>query len=300
MSSLRVKKYKSLPLRLPAAKLPFLIFSKNGVELPPVFVSSRRINERTMNERPLILVSNDDGYQAKGINSLVGVLREFGDVVVVAPHAGRSGKGCAITSEIPIKVTEIKSEPGLRIYSCTGTPSDCVKVACHAFVPRVPDLIVGGINHGDNSAVNAHYSGTMGVVLEGCMKGIPSVAFSLCSHDADADFTPTFPVIRRVVELVLSKGLPKGSCLNVNFPDSQQYAGVKVCRQARGNWVNEWAAHEHPRGGEWWWLTGDFVVAEDDICADRVALDNNYVAITPTTIDFTDYRLLADMQQWKF
>jgi 5'-nucleotidase len=130
------------------------------------------------------------------------------------------------------------------------------------------------------------------------MKGIPSIAFSLCSHDADADFTPTYDVIRKIVSAVLERGLPVGSCLNVNFPDTPTYAGVKVCRQAAGNWVNEWAAHDHPRGGEWWWLTGEFVVGDDDPSADRVALDNNYVTITPTRIDLTDYSLLEDMKQW--
>ncbi|MBO7281540.1 MAG: 5'/3'-nucleotidase SurE [Bacteroidaceae bacterium] len=249
-------------------------------------------------ERPLILVSNDDGYSAKGINVLMRVLMEFGDVVVVAPHTGRSGKGCSITSEVPINVWRVSEEPGLTVYACTGTPCDCVKVACHAIVPRRPSLIVGGINHGDNSAVNAHYSGTMGVVIEGCMKGIPSIAFSLCSHDADADFSPTVPYIRSVVEQVLRRGLPSGSCLNVNFPDSKEYAGVKICRQALGEWVNEWEAHEHPRGGRWYWLTGNFDCNESDIDADRVALDNNFVAITPTRIDFTDYRLLDEMKNW--
>ncbi len=249
-------------------------------------------------DRPLILVSNDDGYKAKGINCLVQVLKEFGEVVVVAPHTGRSGKGCAITSEIPIKVWKVNEEDEVQVYACTGTPSDCVKLACHSVVSRRPALVVGGINHGDNSAVNAHYSGTMGVVLEGCMKGIPSIAFSLCSHDDDADFSPTYPYIRKIVAEVLSRGLPLGSCLNVNFPDSPSYAGVKVCRQASGEWVNEWAAHNHPRGGEWWWLTGDFVINDTDDGADRVALSKNYVAITPTKIDFTDYSLLADMQGW--
>ena len=248
-----------------------------------------------MEERPLILVSNDDGYKAKGINSLVGVLKEFGDVIVVAPHTGRSGKGCAITSETPIKVWEVPSQPGVKMYACTGTPSDCIKLACHSVVPRTPSLIVGGINHGDNSAVNAHYSGTMGVVIEGCMKNIPSIAFSLCSHDEDADFSPTFPYIRKIVAEVLRRGLPLGSCLNVNFPDAPQYAGIKACRQASGAWVNEWESHNHPRGGEWWWLTGDFVLQESDERADRVALSNNYVTITPTKIDFTDYSLLDEI-----
>lgn len=263
-----------------------------------IFASTNGYKTYMMIDRPLILVSNDDGYKAKGVNSLAKVLMEFGDVVVVAPHTGRSGKGCAITSEVPVKVEKVHSEPGLEIYSCTGTPCDCVKLACHAVVSRPPTLVVGGINHGDNSSVNAHYSGTMGVVLEGCMKGIPSVAFSLCSHDPDADFTPTYDVIRKVVSAVLEHGLPKGSCLNVNFPDSPSYSGVRICRQAVGSWVNEWEAHRHPRGGEWWWLTGEYVVEEDDEAADRVALDNNFVAITPTKIDFTDYTLLESMKGW--
>lgn len=251
-----------------------------------------------MSNRPLILVSNDDGYKAKGINSLLEVLKEFGDVIAVAPHTGRSGKGCSITSEVPIKVWKVREEDGLQVYACTGTPCDCVKVACHAITPRTPSLVVGGINHGDNSAVNAHYSGTMGVVLEGCMKGIPSIAFSHCSHSEDADFAPTLPYIRRIVSEVLKRGLPTGSCLNVNFPDSPSYAGVKVCRQAMGTWVNEWESHRHPRGGEWWWLTGEFERHDSDEDADRIALDNNYVTITPTKIDFTDYTLLGDMQGW--
>jgi 5'-nucleotidase len=140
----------------------------------------------------------------------------------------------------------------------------------------------------------------MGVVLEGCMKGIPSIAFSLCSHDADADFTPTYDVIRKIVTKVLEKGLPKGSCLNVNFPDSPSYAGVKVCRQAMGRWVNEWEVKDDPRGsnGKWLFLTGEFVVDDTDPEADRVALDNNYVTITPISIDMTDYKLLAEMKQW--
>jgi 5'-nucleotidase len=226
------------------------------------------------------------------------MVRKYGDVFVVAPDGGRSGAALSITSKDPVTVKLIKEEEGLTVYSCSGTPCDCVKMAFEKLLPRRPDLVLGGINHGDNSAVNVHYSGTMGVVLEGCMKGIPSVAFSLCSHDADADFTPTYGVIRKVVAAVLERGLPHGSCLNVNFPDSPSYAGVKVCRQAMGRWVNEWEAHDHPRGGKWWWLTGEFEVDDDCLSADRVALDNNYVAITPTKIDMTDYSLLDEMKQW--
>ena len=248
--------------------------------------------------KPLILVSNDDGYRAKGINELIGVLKEFGDVVAVAPHTGRSGKGCAITSETPVKYWVVRNEPGLQIYACTGTPCDCVKIAFDSVLERRPALVVGGINHGDNSAVNAHYSGTMGVVFEGCMKGVPSVAFSLCSHAEDADFSASLPYIRKIVSEVLDKGLPTGSCLNVNFPDAPSYAGVRVCHQANGSWQNEWAAHTHPNGGKWYWLTGSFVVSDTDAFADRVALNENYVAITPLKIDLTDYELLREMRGW--
>lgn len=251
-----------------------------------------------MTERPLILISNDDGYSAKGIGVLMNVLTEFGEVVVVAPHTGRSGKGCAITSENPIKYWEVKNTPQLKVYACTGTPVDCVKLAFHTILERRPALVVGGINHGDNSAVNAHYSGTMGIVFEGCMKEIPSIAFSLCSHDAGADFTPTIPYIRKIVSEVLQRGLPVGSCLNVNFPDSSSYAGVKVCRQANGQWINEWGAHNHPNGGQWYWLTGSFECKDTAADADRVALDNNYATITPTRIDVTDYSLLESMKEW--
>ncbi len=250
------------------------------------------------NERPLILVSNDDGYKAKGINELMHLLTEFGDVVVVAPHTGRSGKGCAITSELPVKVWKVNEEPHLQVFACTGTPCDCVKIAFDSILERRPSLVVGGINHGDNSAVNAHYSGTMGVVIEGCMKEVPSVAFSLCSHDADADFSHTLPVIRKIVGEVMSRSLPIGSCLNVNFPDTKSYAGIKVCRQANGCWVNEWEGCKDPKGNQWYWLTGSFECKDNDKDCDRVALDNNYVTITPTRIDFTDYSLLEDMKNW--
>ena len=250
-------------------------------------------------KRPLILVSNDDGYRAKGINSLVKVLAEFGDVIAMAPHTGRSGKGCAITSEQPIMFTPVSQEEGIEIYSCTGTPADCVKLAFNALLTRTPDLVIGGINHGDNSAVNAHYSGTMGVVLEGCMKGIPSVAFSLCSHDADADFNPMLPYVRRIAEQVLANGLPKGTCLNVNVPKTQDLKGVRICRQTDASWGGEWARGQHPKGGEYFWLTGKFTNNEPGVEeSDRWALEHGYVAITPIQIDMTAYHLINELKNW--
>lgn len=140
----------------------------------------------------------------------------------------------------PVHYQLVKREVGLTVYKCTGTPTDCIKLALGSVLDRKPDLIVGGINHGDNSAINVHYSGTMGVVIEGCLKGIPSIGFSLCNHRPDADFEPSGPYIRKIAAMILEKGLPPLTCLNVNFPDTPNLKGVKVCEQAKGCWVNEW------------------------------------------------------------
>ena len=241
-------------------------------------------------KRPLILISNDDGYEAKGINELVGMVRDMGDVIVCAPDGPRSGQACAFSATIPLTLTLRKQETGVQVWSCNGTPVDCVKMALANICDRKPDLVIGGINHGDNASVNTHYSGTMGVTLEGCMKYIPSVAFSLCDYRSDADFRPLAPYIRKITQQVLNEGLPIGVCLNVNFPLAEQFKGVKVCRMSRGSWYNETSQFHHPRGYDYWWMVGHYHNDEPEATdTDRWALDNGYVAITPTRTDVTDY-----------
>lgn len=253
------------------------------------------------NMRPLLLLSNDDGVNAKGINELIRTLRPMADLIVVAPDGPRSGFSGAITSEHPLRCTKVKEEEGLTVYQCNGTPVDCVKLALHTLVPRTPDLVLGGINHGDNSSVNVHYSGTMGVVIEGCLKSIPSIGFSLCNHDADADFSPLLPYVNHIVEEVLKMGLPEGTCLNVNFPDLPQFAGVRICRQTKGVWTNEFAQATHPNGRNYYWMTGNYVNQEPESeDTDHWAMDHGYVAITPTQIDVTAYKLKKEMETWNF
>lgn len=248
--------------------------------------------------KPLILISNDDGYFAKGIEFLIRVLRPMARLLVVAPDGGRSGMACACTFGYPVRRKLIREEDGLTIWSCTGTPVDCVKLAFTDICTERPAMVIGGINHGDNSAVNAHYSGTMGVVIEGCMKGIPSVAFSLDTHDADADFTPFADCIRKVTDYVLTKGLPPRSCLNVNFPNTPHVKGIKVCRMGWGEWKDEFEKRSHPRGGDYYWLTGWFDLYEQPGCdADRAALTDGYIAITPIRVDMTDYALKEELEQ---
>jgi 5'-nucleotidase len=250
-------------------------------------------------KRPLLLISNDDGYQAKGVNSLIEMLSDLGDIVVCAPEDARSGFSCAFSASTPLRLQLREQRPGVEIWSCNGTPTDCVKLALAEVVSRKPDIVVGGINHGDNASVNAHYSGTMGVTLEGCMKYIPSVAFSLCDFRADADFEPMRPLIRDITKRVLKEGLPQGVCLNVNFPLVSVYHGVKVCRMCRGTWGQEVTKCHHPRGYDYWWMVGQYTNDEPDAeDTDRWALENGYVAITPTQIDLTAYQVIDMIKSW--
>lgn len=249
--------------------------------------------------RPLILISNDDGYQAKGINVLVDMLRDMADILVCAPDSARSGYSCAFSATVPLRLTKQHEENGIEIWSSNGTPTDCVKLALSQLLDRRPDMVVGGINHGDNSSVNSHYSGTMGVTLEGCMKYIPSVAFSLCDHADDADFEPLRPYIRDITGRVLQQGLPKGVCLNVNFPVSEkgEYNGVKICRMCQGSWLNEITTCHHPRGYDYYWMVGHYENDEPTSTdTDRWALDHGYVAITPTRIDVTAYEEMEQLR----
>lgn len=250
--------------------------------------------------RPLILISNDDGYQAKGINCLVEMVKDLGDVVVCAPEGPRSGFSRAFSVTTPLTLTLREQYEGVEIWSSNGTPVDCVKLALAKIVTRTPDLVLGGINHGDNGSVNTHYSGTMGVVMEGCMKHIPSVAYSLCDHDADADFEPLRPYIRKYAEKVLREGLPKGICLNINFPQAKSFAGVKVCRMAQGSWCNEITTSHHPRGYDYYWMVGHYRNDEpEQEDTDNWALSHGYVAITPTLADVTAHEFLKRRTEWE-
>ena len=199
-----------------------------------------------MQKQPLILITNDDGLNAQGISVLTKCMQKLGQVVVVAPNGARSGSACSITPIIPVKLKLEKEEENLLAYSCTGTPVDCVKLAYEKVVQRRPDLIVSGINHGDNASISLHYSGTLGAVLEGCMKGIPSIGYSLRTRKQECDFLPYLDVVEEVATYVLENGLPQEICLNVNFPEVPALKGVSVCRMAKGIWQSEWKETDVP------------------------------------------------------
>ncbi|MEQ8323504.1 MAG: 5'/3'-nucleotidase SurE [Vicingaceae bacterium] len=242
------------------------------------------------NSKPLILVTNDDGFSAPGIRALVEAVKNLGEIVVVAPDSPQSGMGHAITVSATIHLNTMEID-GIRGYKCSGTPVDCVKIAVNKILDRKPDLIVSGINHGSNSSINVIYSGTMSAAVEGAIENIPAIGFSLCSHSIDADFKAAIEVAREITEKTLVTGMPSNSCLNVNIPNvgSGLIEGIKVCRQARAVWEEEFDERVDPQGRTYYWLTGKFINHDRGEDTDEWALKNNFVSVVPVECDFTDY-----------
>ncbi|MCM2302243.1 MAG: 5'/3'-nucleotidase SurE [Flavobacteriaceae bacterium] len=253
-----------------------------------------------MTRRPLILVTNDDGITAPGVRALISVMNELGDVVVVAPDSPQSGMGHAITINSTLFCDKIKIDDGPQIeYQSSGTPADCVKLAVSEILNRKPDLCVSGINHGSNASINVIYSGTMSAAIEGGIEGIPSIGFSLLDYAWSANFEHLKSYIKRITENVLENGLPDGVVLNVNFPKSVEFNGIKICRQARANWVEEMDKRINPHGKEYYWLTGKFVDLDGGEDTDIWALNNNYVSVVPVQFDLTAHHFIQKLNSWK-
>ncbi len=251
------------------------------------------------NHRPLILITNDDSISAPGIMHLARCVSSMGDVVVVAPEHPHSGQSAAISVGAPLRIKERPcDEEGIRLFTVNGTPVDCVKLAIHTIVPRKPDFVFSGINHGSNSGVNVTYSGTMGSVLEGCIEGIPSVGFSLLHHSMKADFTLSTAFVAAIAHDVIAHGLPAGVCLNVNIPAKVIPEGIKVCRAARGYWTDEYQRYLDPQGVPFYWLQGHFVNQEPEATdTDEYWLSCRYVSVVPVKCDQTAHdaiKALAD------
>lgn len=239
-------------------------------------------------KRPLIFISNDDGIGSSGLNYLIETVRNYGDIVVVAPSGPQSAKSSAITVEQPLRLDPLRDEPGLKVFRVNGTPVDCIKLGLHAAVTRKPDLVLAGINHGSNSGNSVIYSGTMAIVIEACMAGIPAVGLSLLDFSPKADFSECGPFIREIVDNVMKNGLPEGVCLNVNIPAKCTPKGMKVTEASRGYWTEEFVRNIDPFGRPYYWLTGRFVDADpDNPATDNYWLARQYVTIVPIYPDQT-------------
>ncbi|GAB3338382.1 5'/3'-nucleotidase SurE [Larkinella ripae] len=252
-------------------------------------------------QKPLILVTNDDGITAQGIRTLVSLMNQLGEVVVVAPNSPQSGMGHAITIASPLRLFESDLFPGIPAYECSGTPADCVKLAKHFVLKdRNPDLVVSGINHGSNTSISVLYSGTMSAAIEAAIEGIPAIGFSLCDYSHDPDFTHTHDHILKIAGHALENGIPKGVALNVNFPaKSEKPLGeIRICRQADARWQEEFDQRKDPYGRSYFWMSGKFVNDDTGEDTDEYALSQNCTAVVPCQLDLTDYKILADMKAW--
>ena len=254
-----------------------------------------------MIKKPLILVTNDDGINAPGIRTLIHVMNTIGDVVVVAPDSPQSAMGHAITINSTLYVERVKVDDGPQIeYSCSGTPADCVKIAINEILDRTPDLCVSGINHGSNSSINVIYSGTMSAALEAGIEGIPAIGFSLLDYNWNANFNATKKYVKTITDLVLKHGLSLGVVLNVNLPNllEKDIKGVKICRQAKANWEEEFDKRQNPQGRDYYWLTGKFVNLDHGEDTDEWALNNGYVSVVPVQFDLTAHHCIQHLNTW--
>jgi 5'-nucleotidase len=254
----------------------------------------------TMSTSKLILVCNDDGITAPGIRALISVAKEFGEVIVVAPDKPQSAMGHAITINSTLRISEVFID-GQKEFACSGTPVDCIKLAVNKLLPRKPDLLISGINHGSNASINVIYSGTMSAAMEGALEGIPSIGFSLCDHSIDADFSVSKNVARKVISTALISEMSKGTCLNVNIPkvSKELLNGIKICRQARANWEEEFDERKDPMGKTYYWLTGVFKNYDTGEDTDIWALEHNFVSIVPCKFDITAHENLDSLKSWK-
>lgn len=248
----------------------------------------------------LILLTNDDGLYAAGLRTLLEIMEEFGKVVMISTMESQSGMSQALTVKTPLRVKMLDENEKHRIYACNGTPTDSIKIAINQLLERNPDYVVAGINHGANASVSVLYSGTMAAAIEGCLYGISSVGFSLNNFSPTADFSACKTYIRFIMERLTDEPLPIGICLNVNIPSAaeKEIKGIKVCRQARGNWKEEFEKRKDPMGKTYYWLTGMYQNHEPESeDTDEWALANKYVSVVPVTVDMTAHKYIEKLRE---
>ena len=253
-------------------------------------------------DKPLIFITNDDGITAPGIRALIAVMKKIGKVLVVAPDKPQSGKGHAITMDIPLRLTKYKEDGEHQEYSCNGTPVDSVKLGLTLCKEKKPDIIVSGINHGANNSINIIHSGTMAAAIEGALEGIPSIGFSMTDYAYDIDFSPVEEYVEKIVKETLKNGLPNTIALNVNMPtvNGSKLKGIKICRQAHAMWNEQFEMRKDPHNREYYWLSGTFNNLDDKEDTDQWALENNFISIVPVHVDMTAHHLIDEIKNWKF
>ncbi len=251
-------------------------------------------------DKPLILVTNDDGITSRGIQHLITIAKEFGEVVVIAPNKPQSGMGHAITIGETLRLDRSTLFDGVEAYECSGTPADCVKLGKNFLMEEQHiDLVLSGVNHGNNSSISVIYSGTMSAAIEAAIENIPAVGFSLCSYDPEADLDHTSKFMRIVIAQALENDMGTGIALNVNFPEksTEELRGIKICRQAKASWQEQFEERYDPHNRRYFWMSGEFVNSDKGEDTDEWAIANNFVSIVPCQYDMTAHHQIAQLNE---
>ena len=243
-----------------------------------------------MKQRPRILLTNDDGIRAPGLKHLWSGLKDYADLYVVAPLIEQSAVGLGITIRAPLHIEEAEWFGHTPAWSVTGTPADCVKMALSVLLPSPPDLIISGINRGSNAGRNLLYSGTVGGVIEGVLRGIPGIAVS--SVDMQK---PNYEIaekhLMKFAQYMLETPLPQGTLLNVNFPSTLPgVKGIRFARQGKGYWMEAPDKRCHPFGAAYYWLGAKHADFEEEVDSDMALLAQGYAAAVPVHVgELTDH-----------
>jgi len=248
-----------------------------------------------MQNKPKILITNDDGIEAEGLHHLSEALSGIGELYIIAPAIEQSGSGVGITLRSPLLIESVPWKNNIPAWKVSGTPADCVKMAVSKILPFKPDLIVSGINRGSNSGKNIFYSGTIGGVIEGVLRHIPGIAFS-CEGFLNPNFHIAAKYIAAIVQHVLDEPLPKGTFLNINFPtENGDIVGFKLARQGKGYWLENLHERLHPDGKPYYWLGGVWNTQEEHEDSDVRYLREGYMTAVPIHIEeLTHHGLIED------
>ena len=247
-----------------------------------------------------ILLTNDDGIYADGLRALINRFAQRHHVTVIAPDRQRSSVGHGITLHDPLRVEEIATNGNYHGYSVDGTPADCIKLGMMEIMPVLPDIVISGINPGANVGVNLNYSGTVAAAKEASLYGVPAIAVSIQGFN-DVCYDAAACFIENLAKVVSRKGLPLGTCLNVNMPNipPSACAGIRVSRQRTSQYPETFERRVDPRNRIYYWQSSDFQNHGENPDNDDGALVENYISITPVKCDMTDYTVLNDLKNWK-
>jgi 5'-nucleotidase len=251
-------------------------------------------------KKPTILISNDDGIESDGIKALWREMRKIAEVIVVAPHTQQSAVGHSITVANPIRYRKDLIDKNFYGYAVEGSPADSVKLAVRNILKgKKIDLLISGINHGANTAINIIYSGTVSAATEGTILGIPSIAVSMASFTY-RDFSVAAKFASKTARLVLKNGLPEGTLLNVNIPakSKDKIKGVLITKQGKSVWDEQYESRFDPNKREYFWLTGKMKILDHDIGFDQKAIGEDYISVTPVHYDLTNYEFIDELNTW--